>query len=58
VDEKIADDYLCKKLSLENRIKYTKYDRLMLHAINLEFVYNGVKYNIFSKQRFLKEDDE
>jgi len=57
VDEDIADRYLTKKLSKEDRLKYIGYDRLMLHALNLEFDYDGVKYNIFSKQNFLKDYD-
>jgi len=53
VDEHIADMYLRKALSKEQRAKYIKHDRLMLHALNLEFEYDEVKYNIFSKQNFL-----
>jgi len=53
VDEDIADKYLCKKLSNEDRLKYTNHTRLMLHALNLEFEYNNIKYNIYSKQSFM-----
>ncbi|MCK5294992.1 MAG: RluA family pseudouridine synthase [Arcobacteraceae bacterium] len=54
VDEKIADDYLCKRLSQEDRKKHIGHDRLMLHALNLEFEYDDSIYNIFSKQLFIK----
>lgn len=53
VDENIADDYLCKRLSDENRMKYIGHSRLMLHALNLEFEYDDVAYNIYSKQSFM-----
>ena len=53
VAENIADDYLCKRLSDENRMKYIGHSRLMLHAINLEFEYDDVVYNIYSKQKFI-----
>ena len=52
VDDKIADAYLSKTLSLEDRIKYIGYERLMLHSYNLKFTYNNRTYNIFSKQSF------
>lgn len=58
VDENIADMYLCKKLSNEQRQIHIKHPRLMLHALNLEFEYDDVKYNIFSKQDFLKDNYE
>ncbi len=57
VDEDIADSYLRKTLNAKDRLKYTGDSRLMLHALNLEFDYDGVKYNIFSKQNFLKDYD-
>ena len=53
VDEIIADKYLCKTLSKEDRIKHTKHSRLMLHALNLEFSYDEKNYKIFSKQTFI-----
>ena len=55
VDENIADDYLCKRLSNENRLKYIGHDRLMLHALNLEFEYDTTIYNIYSKQEFINQ---
>lgn len=53
VDEEIADRYLCKNLSKEDRLKYIGHHRLMLHALNLEFEYDDINYNIFSKQLFI-----
>jgi len=55
VDENIADDYLCKRLSDENRMKHIGHSRLMLHALNLEFEYDEVIYNIYSKQSFIDQ---
>jgi 23S rRNA pseudouridine1911/1915/1917 synthase len=52
VDDAIADAYLLKKLSYEDRMKHIGYERLMLHAYNLQFEYNDREYNIFSKQTF------
>lgn len=52
VDEEIADKYLCKILSSQDRMKYIGESRLMLHALNLEFQYDDTTYNIFSKQNF------
>lgn len=53
VNEDIADKYLCKKLTQEERLKYIGYSRLMLHALYLEFDYNNRKYQIYSKQKFI-----
>jgi len=50
IDEKIADQYLCKELSDDKRLKYTGASRLMLHANNLAFNYKDINYNIYSKQ--------
>jgi 23S rRNA pseudouridine1911/1915/1917 synthase len=50
IDENIANDYLLKKLSKEDRLKYTGNLRLMLHANNLAFNYKDINYNIFSKK--------
>jgi len=50
IDEKIADQYLCKELSDDKRLQYTGASRLMLHANNLAFNYKGINYNIYSKQ--------
>jgi len=52
IDDTIADSYLCKTLSQTDRIKYTKCDRLMLHAKSLEFNYMGIEYKFISKQIF------
>jgi 23S rRNA pseudouridine1911/1915/1917 synthase len=52
VPDDIADEYLCKTLSREKRMLYIKHDRLMLHALNLEFEYDDINYNIFSNQKF------
>jgi len=48
IDSNIADAYLNKKLSIEDRIKYTGAKRLMLHAHSLEFGYKNL-YKIISK---------
>jgi 23S rRNA pseudouridine1911/1915/1917 synthase len=52
VDENIADKYLNKQLSKEERIKYIGHNRLMLHALYLEFSYENIIYKIYSKQNF------
>lgn len=49
VDEAIANDYLCKTLSVEKRVELTGAKRLMLHANHLSFTYKDVKYSITSK---------
>jgi 23S rRNA pseudouridine1911/1915/1917 synthase len=51
-DEIIADKYLNKELSKEDRIKYIGHHRLMLHALYLEFSYDGTNYKVYSKQNF------
>ena len=51
VDEDIADKYLLKKLSLEERLKNIGYERLLLHANYLEFFYKKQYYKIYSKLR-------
>ena len=53
VDEIIADKYLNKQLSNEDRLKYIGHDRLMLHAVYLEFQYDNKIYKFYSKQHFL-----
>jgi len=53
VDEEIADSYLCKTLSNEDRMKHIGYSRLMLHANYLEFEYNDKIYKVYSKQEFI-----
>ena len=55
VDEIIADKYLNKELSAEDRMKYIGHERLMLHAFYLEFTYDEKTYKIYSKQSFIKE---
>jgi len=51
VDEEIVDRYLLKKLSFEDRVKYTGYERLLLHANSLEFSYQNRQFKIYSKLR-------
>lgn len=53
VSDKIADSYLCKTLSKEDRLKYIGHHRLMLHANYLEFSYDEKLYKIYSKQEFI-----
>ena len=54
VDEIIADKYLNKQLSSEDRIKFIGHNRLMLHALYLEFEYNNIVYKTYSKQHFIE----
>jgi 23S rRNA pseudouridine1911/1915/1917 synthase len=54
VDEVLADKYLCKKLDEKTRFEITGANRLMLHALALEFEYKNRKYHIISKQKFNK----
>lgn len=49
VSEEVADGYLNKTLSKEDRLRYTKANRLMLHANYLGFCYEGVRYDFYSK---------
>ncbi len=56
VDENIADSYLNKTLSQEDRLKYTKAKRLMLHASYLGFEYENVKYDFYSKNNISIQD--
>jgi 23S rRNA pseudouridine1911/1915/1917 synthase len=51
VDTTIADDYLNKKLSDKDRLKYTGSSRLMLHANSVEFFYKN-HFKIVSKDSF------
>jgi 23S rRNA pseudouridine1911/1915/1917 synthase len=51
VDENIADMYLCKTLSHKDRLTHIGHDRLMLHAVYLEFEYHNKLYKIYSKQK-------
>lgn len=56
IEDEITDSYLNKTLSTEDRIKYTKSNRLWLHANYLEFAYKNVTYKIKSKNdEILKE---
>jgi 23S rRNA pseudouridine1911/1915/1917 synthase len=55
VDEKIADKYLNKELSQEERLKLIGYNRLMLHALYLEFKYDDIVYKINSKSHLLSK---
>lgn len=56
VSDEVADSYLCKTLSLKDRVYATGHDRLMLHANNLEFKYQGLSYKFVSKQFFIGTD--
>ena len=51
VDTQIADAYLNKKLSNEQRLKQTGANRLMLHAFSIEFFYKN-RFKIVSKESF------
>ncbi len=53
VDENIADKYLNKELSKDERLKHIGHHRLMLHAYYLEFKYEDTLYKIYSKQKFI-----
>ena len=53
VDEKIADKYLNKELSTTDRLKFIGNNRLMLHALYLEFKYDDIIYKINSKLEFI-----
>ncbi len=48
VDKNITEKYLNKKLSKDERIKYTSASRLLLHANTLAFKYKNKDYNIAS----------
>ena len=50
VDFEIADAYLKGNLSLQDRVKYTKSDRLMLHSYKMEFNYKKINYILTSKK--------
>ncbi len=52
VDEDIADKYLLKQLSKEDRMLYIKDERLRLHANFLKFDFDEKKYEIYSKLKF------
>ena len=53
VDEKIADKYLNKELSTTDRLKFIGHNRLMLHALYLEFKYDDIVYKVNSKLEFI-----
>jgi 23S rRNA pseudouridine1911/1915/1917 synthase len=55
IDEIIADKYLCKELSLEDRLYHTSSHRLWLHADYLEFSYKDIIYKFHSKNEELVE---
>jgi len=58
----IATKYLDKELSLNDRIKYTGAKRLLLHAFELDFKYNDIRYIIrsridfFNLEKLIEED--
>ncbi len=49
VSEQVANDYLCKTLSSEQRVALTGAKRLMLHANYLSFIDQDQEYSITSK---------
>jgi 23S rRNA pseudouridine1911/1915/1917 synthase len=49
IDEEIADKYLLKDLSKEDRFVTTGDKRLLLHANYLSFKYKNINYKIYSK---------
>lgn len=55
IDEIIADKYLCKELSIEDRLYHTSSHRLWLHADYLEFSYKDILYKFHSKNKELLE---
>lgn len=52
IDEDVANKILLNTLSVEDRIKYTKSERLLLQADYLEFNFLGITYKFSSKQKF------
>ena len=50
----IASDFLDKKLTPEDRIKYSQASRLLLHAYHLEFEFEGLNYLLESEVDFEK----
>lgn len=52
IEEEIANKILLNTLSLEDRINYTKSERLLLQADYLEFNFLGITYKFSSKQKF------
>ena len=52
IEEKIADLFLKNKLSEDERLKYTKANRLLLQANYLEFEFLDVIYKFSSRQEF------
>ena len=52
VEEKIADLFLKNKLSEDERLEYTKANRLLLQANYLEFEFLDVIYKFSSRQEF------
>ena len=52
IDEKITDLFLKNKLSEDERLKYTKANRLLLQANYLEFEFLDVIYKFSSRQEF------
>ena len=51
VDFNISEAYLEDRLSVEDRVKFSGADRLMLHANEVDFVLNGVRYILKSKAK-------
>jgi len=55
LDEKLAEEYLDKKMDAERRILLTRANRLLLHASRISFEYKNIKYDIVSKIDIKKE---
>ncbi len=52
VCDEVADSYLCKTLSSDDRMMIIGESRLMLHAYSLEFSFKEINYKFVSKQNF------
>ena len=52
IEEKIADLFLKNKLSEDERLEYTKANRLLLQANYLEFEFLDIIYKFSSRQKF------
>lgn len=52
ITENLANEILNKKVSIEDRIKYTKNSRLLLQAQYLEFEFLDLNYKFTSNLKF------
>ena len=55
MEEKDAVRYLDRVMSKEERFEKTKASRLLLHANQLEFIFEENKYVLYSKDNFIEE---